>query len=68
MKSVFPPARTDARPVLLVLLVTVVLFWAMNQTYLAGVAAGPVLVIQDSIPLAPDSLLCLQWKWINEQK
>ena len=68
MSSIFPPRRVDARPVLLWLLAFVLGVLLMDAAYNRGVQARPLVVLQvvDSIPVPPDSLVCGQWRYVEE--
>ena len=73
MVSVFPPTRYDVRPWLIAALIAslayALLAYHTQSWYNTGYAAGQRSVVfyaVDSIPLAPDSLMCMQWRWLNE--
>jgi len=68
MKSVFPPTRYDVRPWLISCLIAVLAYALLDinsrRWYNAGQQSVLIYAI-DSIPIAPDSIMCLQWKWLQ---
>ena len=73
-KSIFNTTRWDARPWLVwflgLSLTYLLLHYGSRQWYNAGYAAGYQSVIMyyvDTIPVMPDSIVCKQRNWMNEQ-